>query len=155
MRELGLSCGVRESPSGSDAECWPVCRCSLEDEAVVADLRQLLLMPGDRVADCAALEMLCTARYRGFESRPVRKKNTSCINKKNLLFFFLCLSHCKNYGLNLVDCIIAFAPGGLETMIAMGTLVNADPSYVAIHHISRIFFLSFLVPFLIYKKPAT
>jgi hypothetical protein len=27
---------------------------------------------GDRVADRAALEMLCTARYRGFESRPLR-----------------------------------------------------------------------------------
>ena len=24
------------------------------------------------MADCAALEMLCTARYRGFESRPLR-----------------------------------------------------------------------------------
>ena len=69
-------------------------------------------------------------------------------------FFFAYLT-AKITGLNLVDCIIAFAPGGLETMIAMGTLVNADPSYVAIHHISRIFFLSFLVPFLIYKKPAT
>ena len=32
------------------------------------------LWRGDRVADCAALEMLCTARYRGFESRPLRQK---------------------------------------------------------------------------------
>lgn len=30
----------------------------------------------DREADCAALEMLCTARYRGFESRPLRHEIT-------------------------------------------------------------------------------
>ena len=27
---------------------------------------------GDRVVDCARLESVCTARYRGFESRPIR-----------------------------------------------------------------------------------
>jgi hypothetical protein len=32
----------------------------------------LVIRRGDRVADRAALEMLCTARYRGFESRPLR-----------------------------------------------------------------------------------
>ncbi len=54
--------------------------------------------------------------------------------------------------INFMESIIAFAPGGLETMIAMGTLVNADPTYIAIHHVSRIFLLSFLVPLLIHKE---
>ena len=27
---------------------------------------------GDRVVDCARLESVCTARYRGFESPPIR-----------------------------------------------------------------------------------
>jgi len=67
----------------------------------------------------------------------------------SLLFAYITY---KITGLNFVETIIAFAPGGLETMVAMGTLVEADPTYVAIHHITRIFFLSFLVPFLIYKK---
>jgi len=67
------------------------------------------------------------------------------------VFLFAYITH-KATGLNFVDTIIAFAPGGLEAMVAMGALVQADPTYVAIHHIARIFFLSFLVPFLIYKK---
>ena len=57
----------------------------------------------------------------------------------------------KLTGFNFLDIIIAFAPGGLETMVAMGTLVNADPTYVATHHVMRLFLLSFLVPYLIYK----
>ncbi len=49
-------------------------------------------------------------------------------------------------GLPLVDAIIAFAPGGLETMVAMGAILDADPAYVAMHHIARLVFLSFFVP---------
>ena len=46
---------------------------------------------------------------------------------------------------------IAFAPGGLETMIAMGGLVSAEPTYIASHHVSRLFFLAFLIPILLKK----
>lgn len=44
---------------------------------------------------------------------------------------------------------IAFAPGGLETMVAMGGLVGAEPTYTASHHVSRLFFLAFLIPILL------
>ena len=46
---------------------------------------------------------------------------------------------------------IAFAPGGLETMVAMGGLVSAEPTYIASHHVSRLFFLAFLIPILLSK----
>ena len=46
---------------------------------------------------------------------------------------------------------IAFAPGGLETMIAMGGLVSAEPTFIASHHVSRLFFLAFLIPILLKK----
>jgi hypothetical protein len=49
-------------------------------------------------------------------------------------------------GINFLYIIIALAPGGFETMVAMSAFVGADPAYVAIHHIARIFFLSALVP---------
>ena len=65
------------------------------------------------------------------------------------LFFAFLTSKITN--IELVDAIIAFAPGGLETMIAMGSIVNADPTYVAIHHVIRIIFLTFFVPFLIFR----
>ncbi|WP_137132596.1 AbrB family transcriptional regulator [Rhizobium sp. FY34] len=42
--------------------------------------------------------------------------------------------------------LIAFAPGGLETMAAMAVILNADPAYVGTHHILRLIFLSILMP---------
>lgn len=57
-------------------------------------------------------------------------------------------------GLPLIDVIIAFAPGGLETMIAMGAIVGADPAYVAIHHVARLFFLSAFVPLVLSRSGA-
>lgn len=57
-------------------------------------------------------------------------------------------------GFPLIDVIIAFAPGGLETMIAMGAIVGADPAYVAIHHVARLFFLSVFVPLVLSRRGA-
>ena len=50
-------------------------------------------------------------------------------------------------GVPLVAVVIAFAPGGLETMMAMSVLLDANPAYVAAHHVFRLFFLSALIPF--------
>ena len=43
--------------------------------------------------------------------------------------------------------LIAFAPGGLETMAAMAVMLNAQPTYVGAHHILRLFLLSGLMPY--------
>ncbi len=45
--------------------------------------------------------------------------------------------------------VVAFAPGGLETMIAMGAVLGANPSFVAACHIWRLLLLPIMVPFLI------
>jgi len=55
-------------------------------------------------------------------------------------------------GLRLIDVIIAFAPGGLETMVAMGAVLGADPAFVVIHHVARLFFLSAFVPVVLSRK---
>lgn len=54
--------------------------------------------------------------------------------------------------LPLLDVIIAFSPGGLETMVAMAAIVEADPAYVALHHVARLFFLSAFVPLVLNWK---
>lgn len=48
--------------------------------------------------------------------------------------------------LPLADVLIALAPGGLETMIAMAGVVGADPAFVGFHHVARLFLLSALIP---------
>lgn len=42
--------------------------------------------------------------------------------------------------------LLAFAPGGLETMIAMGAVLGAVPGFVAACHITRLMVLSVLLP---------
>ncbi|GAA5079577.1 AbrB family transcriptional regulator [Roseibacterium beibuensis] len=53
--------------------------------------------------------------------------------------------------LPLTDLLIAFAPGGLETMAALSIMLGADPAFTAAHHIYRRLFLSVLAPLAIAK----
>ncbi|MCJ8520799.1 membrane AbrB-like protein [Pseudorhizobium tarimense] len=47
--------------------------------------------------------------------------------------------------------LIAFAPGGLETMAAMAVMLNAQPTYVGAHHVLRLLILSGLMPYALRK----
>lgn len=49
-------------------------------------------------------------------------------------------------GLSLVQVWIAYAPGGVEAMAAIGLSLGYDPAYVAVHHFARIFALLLIVP---------
>ncbi len=42
--------------------------------------------------------------------------------------------------------LTAFAPGGLETMIAMGAAMGASPGFIAASHMARLMLLLALVP---------
>jgi len=42
--------------------------------------------------------------------------------------------------------VVAFAPGGLETMVAMGVMLGANPGFIVACHIARLLVLSVLVP---------
>lgn len=54
-------------------------------------------------------------------------------------------------GVPLDAALIAFAPGGLETMSAMAVMLHADPTYVGAHHVLRLMFLSVLMPLVLGK----
>lgn len=49
-------------------------------------------------------------------------------------------------GVPLNAVMIAYAPGGLETMAAMAVMMHADTAYVGSHHVIRLLFLSVLMP---------
>ena len=42
--------------------------------------------------------------------------------------------------------LVAFSPGGLETMVAMGAAVGANAGFVAACHVGRLFLLTLVVP---------
>jgi membrane AbrB-like protein len=49
-------------------------------------------------------------------------------------------------GMPLAHVLVAFAPGGLETMIAMGAVLGVTPGFVAACHIARLMVLTVLLP---------
>lgn len=55
-------------------------------------------------------------------------------------------------GLPAAQTLIAFAPGGLETMAALAVLTGADTAYVATHHAARMAVLPILLPLLLPRR---
>ena len=51
-------------------------------------------------------------------------------------------------GLPPAEVWVAFAPGGVEGMAAIGFALGFDPAYVALHHLARIGLLMLLLPLL-------
>lgn len=59
-------------------------------------------------------------------------------------------------GMPLAHVMVAFAPGGFETMIAMGVVLGVTPGFVAACHITRLLVLSVLLPAMLARLgPAT
>jgi hypothetical protein len=46
---------------------------------------------------------------------------------------------------------VAFAPGGVEAMAAIALSLGYEPTFVAAHHVFRLFLLSFLMPYIFVK----
>jgi membrane AbrB-like protein len=49
---------------------------------------------------------------------------------------------------------IAYAPGGVEAMAAIGLALGYDPVFVALHHVARLFLLAVALPLLIRLAPS-
>jgi len=48
-------------------------------------------------------------------------------------------------GLPIMDVMLGFAPGGLETMIIVAAAIGADPSFVAAAHVFRLLILAIII----------
>lgn len=48
--------------------------------------------------------------------------------------------------------LIAFAPGGVETMAAMSVILGLDPTFVAAHHVARLLMLTVIVPLFVIRR---
>ncbi|WP_088632789.1 AbrB family transcriptional regulator [Phaeobacter sp. 22II1-1F12B] len=55
-------------------------------------------------------------------------------------------------GMPVAHVLVAFAPGGLETMIALGAVLKADPGFVAACHIMRLVILIGLIPLMLGRQ---
>ncbi len=66
------------------------------------------------------------------------------------LFIAWTISTLTNF--TFIEILIAIAPGGFETMLAMGTFLKIDPTFITFHHLGRIFLLSLIVPIVLRPK---
>jgi len=55
-------------------------------------------------------------------------------------------------GMPVAHVLVAFAPGGLETMIAVGAVLSVVPGFVAACHITRLMVLSVLLPMMLGRR---
>jgi hypothetical protein len=53
------------------------------------------------------------------------------------------------FGLNIVQTLLAFAPGALDALIILAYQMNVDPAYVAAHHVVRFMALVVAMPVLV------
>lgn len=94
-------------------------------------------------------------RFAGVSPADLKRSFVAGLSVTVVVGFFsaiiaLAVSHWLDIPLDAA--LIAFAPGGLETMAAMAVILHADPAYVGTHHILRLVFLSVLMPLLLAKK---
>ena len=52
------------------------------------------------------------------------------------------------FGVNIIQTLLAFAPGALEVLTVLAFQMNIDPAYVAAHHVARFVALVITVPIL-------
>lgn len=67
---------------------------------------------------------------------------------------FAFLTHLAT-GLPFGQVWVAYAPGGVEAMAAIGLALGYDPAFVAAHHLARILILVGLIPFLLRRQGST
>jgi membrane AbrB-like protein len=51
-------------------------------------------------------------------------------------------------GVNIIQTLLAFAPGALDALVIIAFQMNIDPAYVAAHHVARFLGLALAVPIL-------
>ena len=102
----------------------------------------------------AILGTVIGARFVGVEMKSLKSCLVSglTITLVGVFICFLATSIIyKITGIPFIHIFIAIAPGGLETMVAMGGLVDAEPTYVAFHHVMRLFFIALIIPIILKK----
>lgn len=92
---------------------------------------------------------LIGARFSGVSLRELRRYliagfAVTLLSLSIAIAFGLISAHWT--GLPNAQVQIAYVPGGVETMAALAVVMDIDPTYVAAHHVMRLFILTGLLP---------
>ncbi|MEX0284047.1 MAG: AbrB family transcriptional regulator [Paracoccaceae bacterium] len=104
----------------------------------------------------AALGALIGTRFTGLQFGDVARilgAAAAVIIVACLVTLGMALPVAAYLGMPVTTVLAAFAPGGAETMIALGAVLAANPSFVAASHVVRLFILTFLIPLFLRFAP--
>ncbi len=94
------------------------------------------------------LGSLIGSRFRGITGRAILGDLAAAIvavGASTVLAAIFAILAAWAAGLPLLDVLVAFAPGGLETMLIVGAAAGANPSFIAAAHVARLIILAALL----------
>lgn len=97
----------------------------------------------------AALGALIGTRFAGISLTALRQSALAGLAGTTLAAGLTLLAAWAAMGIvdmPLAHVLVAFAPGGLETMAVIGAAIGANPGFVAAAHVGRLLLLSVLIP---------
>jgi len=98
------------------------------------------------------LGALLSTRFAGIGWRAVRSgllAGVSVTVIASALALLAAVPVARLLGLHDATVLAAFAPGGFETMVALGAVLGANPGFVAAAHVARLMFLTGLIPWML------
>ncbi len=100
----------------------------------------------------AGIGALIGTRFVGISLQDLRQSAKAGLTGTSLaacITLLAALAAMRLVDMPLLHVLVAFAPGGLETMTVMGVALGANPGFVAGAHVFRLLLLAILVPIMI------
>ena len=116
------------------------------------DLTPGALHPHIALAGFAVIGTLIGTRFRGISIADLRLALLAALSATAVTLGLTVAVAAPMAGLlemPVAHVVVAFSPGGLETMIAMGAILGADAGFVAACHLARLLILPVLLPMML------
>jgi len=116
--------------------------------AHVTELTPGLVSPAIALPGFVVIGTLIGTRFSGVNVRLLRDSLAAGLATTGIAVAFAILASIPvalYLDMPVLHVLVAFAPGGLETMIAMGAVLGANPGFVAASHVARLLMLIVLV----------
>ncbi len=122
------------------------------------DLTPGAVHPAIALAGFATIGTLIGTRFRGITFRDLWRALLAALSAAAVtlgLTVLIAVPVAGFLAMPLAHVVVAFAPGGLETMIAMGAILGADAGFVAACHLGRLLILPVLLPLMLGRGSQT
>lgn len=121
----------------------------------VTEMTPGILTPWIALPGFLAVGTMIGSRFSGTDIASLRKNGLAGLA---ITAFALCAAALAAWpvsqflGLPISHVLVAFAPGGLETMVTVGFALGADPGFIAAAHVARLLMLLLILPVMLGRR---